>query len=526
MLKGGTKRLTNRKRTTQAPKRGNPVVPEVLPPDLPAPIFGLSPDLQKEFSQISADDIHGIPITRQEQDIISSKSIQRRKKLPVLEVTDISYTVMSNEELEKMAVFEVKNESDSGLYSVNDPRGGTVDHNLSCVTCQKDSLECPGHLGIIKLNEPIIHPEFRRVVVDILTSVCGSCGGLLLPIETIREKRILELEGSSRLRKLAEESSKISCRRRFKETEEGIMSCIANPIYKTTKLKETGKIFYTRDEKSKRPDSIRSVEEIEEIFNSITPEEAEIMGFSNDSHPSRFIMRSLAVIPLCARPPVIQDGIQMKDDLTNMYQDIVRVNNELGKTDLKEAERENKIKSLIFNIEHLINNSDQKYRQGKKKAYQSLKDRIQGKEALIRNALMGKRVNFSARTVIGPDPTLKFGQVRVPRVMAPILTQHEIVTPENLKMMTSLLRTGKITHIMPSGGRMEGRRIKVNEKHQKEHTLVIGDEVDRWLMNGDYVVFNRQPTLHKQGIMGYEVVLGEGLTIGVHLGHTKQHNAD
>ena len=160
------------------------------------------------------------------------------------------------------------------------------------------------------------------------------------------------------------------------------------------------------------------------------------------------------------------------------------------------------------------------------KVYFSLKERIQGKEALIRNALMGKRVNFSGRTVLGPDPSLKFGQIRIPRDMAPFLTQHEIITPENIKKMTALLRTGKITYIIPFGGRLEGKRFKVNEKHQKEHVLVLGDEVDRWLSDGDYVVFNRQPTLQKQGMMGYEVVLGAPLTVGLHLGYTKQHNAD
>ena len=396
---------------------------------------------------------------------------------------------------------------------------------------QSRQFSCSGHFGRIVLNRKIIHPLFRREVIDILTSVCNSCGGLLLPLDIIKEEGLLDLTGSKRLRAIAEKSAKLPCRRAIREEgeepeEEGIATCIANPTYRTTKLKETGKVFYTRDEKSKGPDNTRSIDEIEAILDSISQEDAEVLGFSHESHPRRFIMKSVPVIPLCARPDVFQDGLKLRDDITSIYQDIVRINNELARKDLSESDEENKLKSLVFSVEHLFSNSDKKYKQGHKKVYQSIKDRIQGKEALIREALMGKRVNYSARTVLGPDPTLKFGQIRVPRVMAPYLTQHETVSPENLSKMMSLLRSGKITYITPSSGKLEGKLIKVTEKIKKEHTLLLGDEVDRWLENGDWVIFNRQPTLHKQGFMGYEVVLGDAPTLGLHLGYTKQHNAD
>jgi DNA-directed RNA polymerase II subunit RPB1 len=376
------------------------------------------------------------------------------------------------------------------------------------------------------LNTKIIHPLFRKEVVQILQSVCNSCGGLLLTRDYIQEKGFFNLEGPERLKAIAEESIKIPCRRNVAETEEGLIPCIINPVYKATKLKETGKIFYTRDEKGRTIDNTRSIDEIEAILDSISKEDAEILGFTNDSHPRRFIMKSILVIPQCSRPPVFSDGIKAQDDLDSMYLDIVRNNLELAKPDLDEADREKKIANLTFSIEHLINNSDKKYKQGKTKVYQSLKDRIQGKEALIRENMMGKRVNYSARTVLGPDPTLRFGQIRVPRDMAPYLTQNEIVSPENLNKMTSLLRAGKITYITKSSGRLQGKRIKVNKKIQDQQTLNLGDEVERWLENGDWVIFNRQPTLHKQGFMGYEVVLGNAMTFGLHLGYTAQHNAD
>lgn len=539
-LLSGVKRLTNRKRAQPTSSLKREKRPEIQSANLPTPIYGADPDLLKEYTALPEEDKYGISVSYREKEIISEKSLQQKRNLPEFEVLDISYSIISHEELEKIAVFEAKNTEDEGLYSVNDPRNGTVDSHVMCSTCNLDNLECPGHVGIIKLVEPILHPLFRREVVDILTSICGSCGGLLLPYDTIKEKGFLNLPGSDRLRQIAEASKGLPCRRNVlekdedgediqregDEKEEGIIPCITNPIYQTNKLKETGNIYYTREKKNKTSENIRTVQEVAMILDSISKEDAEILGFTGDSHPSRFIMRSIPIIPLCARAPVIQDGMLVKDDLTSIYKDIIRFNIELGKNDLSESDRKNKVKSMIFSIEHMINNSDKKYGQGKKKVYKSLVDRIQGKEGLIREAIMGKRVNFSARTVLGPDPTLRFGQIRIPRVMAPYLSQHEIITPENLRKMTTLLRTGRVTYITPNSGKFAGKRIKVNSKIQKEHTLVIGDEIDRWLQNGDWVVFNRQPTLHKQGIMGYEVVLGDPLTIGMHLGYTKQHNAD
>lgn len=489
-------------------------------------------DIQKEFINLPGDEFGGIKVSRYEKDIISSKSAQQRKQLPELEIVDIIYSLISNEELEKLAVFDAKETDDSGDFSVNDPRGGTVDKDL-CSTCYLDNYECPGHLGRIVLAEKIIHPVFRREVVYILNSVCASCGGLLLPHDIIKEKGFLNLQGSDRLKAISEASKSFPCRANYKDKdEEDIKPCVTNPIYIADKLKDTGKIYYTYEKKNKnnKIDNFKTTDDIHNILKAIEKEDAEILGFVGDSHPSRFILEALPVIPLCARPFVLQDGELMKDDITSMYQNIIRINNLIkdnnpGKK-LSEADKDKTVKNLIWAIDHMIDNSDKKYGQGKNKVYQSVKDRIQGKEGLIRKSLMGKRVNFSARTVIGPDPSLKFGQIRIPRAMASSLTQHEIVDPNNIETMRNLFKAGKITHYTPSDGRLAGKRIQITKKILSEYELKIGDEVDRHLQNGDWIVFNRQPTLHKQGIMGYEVVLGDPSTIGVHLGVTRQHNAD
>lgn len=526
LLGAGTKRLTSRRRGKRRGPKRREVVPQIQQPNLNTPLFGCPVPDNPDFPQLEEDDVKGISVSRQEKDLILAQSRKQRRQLPELVIDTIEYNILSNEEIEKMAVFEAKSDKSEGLFTVNDPRGGVVDKHTLCKTCYLDNMECPGHYGIIKLAQPILNPTFRKEAVYVLTSVCNSCGGLLLPPSQYKEKGISNLSGGKRLKAIAEASAGLPCRRaqRGEIQEENILACTPNPIYKTGKLKETGKVYYVTDAKGK--ENIKSVAEIEAIFESISTEDAEMLGFSGGAHPMRYIMKSIAVTPICSRAPVVQDGLILKDDLTSMYQDIIRFNEELKEGGLTELNREKKLKNLIFSIEHFMDNSDKKYGQGSKKKYEDLKSRIQGKKALIRESMMGKRVNYSARTVLGPDPNLKFGQIRIAQDMAPYLTQHKVVNPSNINKLTKLLREGKITHITPFSGRLEGRMFQVNEKNRHEYQLSYGDEVDRWLQNGDYVVFNRQPTLHKQGIMGYEVVLGKAKTTGLHLGYTPQHNAD
>ena len=525
VLGADTKRLTRRKRGQRRGPNRPEVRPEINQPNLATPIYGCPTDMFKgTLLETSPEEELGIRVTKQEKNIVSAYARDRVKNLPELSIENISYSLFSYEELKEIAVFRVKNTNEEGLHTVNDPRSGVVDNNKLCATCHTDNLMCPGHYGMIDFVQPIVHPLVRRELVDVLTAVCNSCARVLLPFDVIEEKGILALTGSKRLRALAEASKKVHCRR-SKDMMEGVTSCIPNPVYKASKVKEVGKIFYSYDG-NKGNDNVRSVEEIEQILNAIPEEDAAIMGFANKSHPSRFIMKALPVVPVCARAPVIQDGLVLKDNLTSMYLDIVRYNLELARNDLDENKRENIIRGLIFSVEHMFDNADGRYRQGKTKPYLDLKGRVQGKEAIIRNLIQGKRVNYSARTVLGPDPNLKFGQIRIPRIWAPFLTYPETVSASNIGRLTRLFRAGRITHITPSLGKYSGRRLKVDERIRTEQNLTFGDLVDRWLQDGDYVVFNRQPTLHKQGIMGYEVVLADALTIGLHLSYTSPHNAD
>lgn len=527
----GTKRNNRKKRPIRRTRQQmSPVSPDAVPTGLGIPIPVKAAVDIFAGTEFTAPEDATIKLSREEREIIAQRTRDRIRQLPTLNIESVQYNLFSHEELKKMAAFKVTKEGKEGLRTVNDPRGGVVDNDTACSLCEGDNLTCPGHLGIIEFYKPIIHPLFLRETIYVLMSVCNSCGGLLCPRETLEEKGILAMPpGTKRLQAIAAASEKCQCRQQPPTEGEmvGVTGCIPNPYYRISSVKDLQNIFYSYESKKGGPnDNIRTVEEIEKIFGAISTQDAEILGFTNESHPSRFIMKSLPVVPICARAPVVQDGQILPDDLTSMYIDIVSNNEKLNPAridELKEDEREAAQNSLIFCVSQMIDNADGKYRQGKKKPFLDIKSRIQGKEAIIRNLIQGKRVNFSARTVLGPDPNLKFGQIRIPRVMAPYLTYPEKVDPSNIGRLTRLLRAGRITHITSAHS---GKRLPVSEKRKKEATLRNGDKVDRWLQDGDYVVFNRQPTLHKQGIMGYEVVLGDPLTIGLHLSYTPPHNAD
>lgn len=468
------------------------------------------------------------PLTGRQREHLTALSRTAEETLPELMIEASIISIFDPETLKREAVVKVTEDDETGKpSSISDPRLGVIDNNHVCSTCNKTNLDCPGHLGYIELAKPILHPLFLSQVVKVLQSVCNSCGGLLLTLEEIKDKGLNRFSGDERIKLIAAASEKLPCR--HDHGEEGVQVCKPNPEYIPSKLKDLRKVMYREAGfgKKKGPERERTVAEIEMIFSSISQVDAEALGFLNGSHPSRFVLRYFPVIPPQARPAIVLDGYVKRDLLTDLYISMIRTNKELLNSALSESETRTLTDRLADTIKNFIDDSDAKYNnKGNKRDIGTIKRRIQGKKALIRGALMGKRIDYTARTVLGPEPSLKYGQIRVPERMAPFLTQKVRVAPYNIDLLTGFLRQGKVTHIIPGEGRYRGKRVLVNPKIIATYQLQIGDYVERHLMNGDYVLFNRQPTLHKQSMTGYEVVIGKPMTIGLHLSDTTPKNAD
>lgn len=462
---------------------------------------------------------------------------QEREDIPEVLITDTFITLFGYDELVKNSVAEVNVAAPQGLHSVNDPRLGVTEETKVCATCHYGRNECPGHLGYIKLSTPVYHPYFIRTIIRVFNCICTCCSCLYIPIEKLREDGILEFTGINRLKAIEKASTGLRCRTHADEQT----ACNQRPEFLIKESKEQEKIFYvlkkqrargqpkTEGKGNKRE---MSIAEAEKILRAITPETAQALMFENGVRPESMILRAFPVIPPNSRPVIYKDGTIWYDDLTKMYMDIINHNLAVQST-TSETERKEKINSLNFAIKHFIDNTDGKYSHAGRKDMQSIHQRIIGKTGVIKKSLMGKRVNFSARTPISPDPTLKFGQIRIPRIWASTLTVQVTIRSYNLKhfqdIIDEALKIGApvpISYLVPGYGKKKGQKVKADDNLFRKVRLRDGDVIHRWLQDGDFVIANRNPTLHKQGFMGFEVVLGDPLTVGLHLSYTTPMNAD
>ncbi len=504
---------------------------------------GCSTEIIKAIDDPTDDEygevISKLRVTPREKQVLLSLIRETEERLPQIIIEGTLLTVYSPEQIKSEAVVEVSNQEDAGKNSINDDRMGIIESDRVCATCHKTNIDCPGHIGIITLDGKFYHPLFLRTVILVLNCVCNSCGGLLLSRDEIRQLGISKFTGETRLKLLEQQSTKegVYCRRSQILQQEfvassclvqpigEIKSCIPNPIYLPKKSNDTRKVQYRcRGDKDKKSYE-RPIKDVIKILDAISDEDIKTLGFQN-SHPRNFIVRVIPVVPPCIRIPNIRDGEIYPDGLSQIYKDVVKVNNELKNIPhANQGERNKKIEAIAILFERLVQGTDAHYAKGHV-AIKSIKERLQGKKALIRGGIMGKRADYSSRSVIGTDPNLKFGQIGVPRAWAPYLTVDVTVTDFNRDSLIELLRQGRVTHTVYASGKLRGKKIVVNDKFRQSYVPRPGDRLSRWLQNGDYVIANRQPTLHGLGMMGHEVVLHDDFIIKLHMSTTTPYNAD
>jgi len=461
--------------------------------------------------------------------------------LPELSINALKITTWSTEDIIRESVVEITKEEDYGEGTVNDPAMGTVDKDTACHTCNESI--CTGHWGYIRLNYPVINPGMLSSLEKMLNSICHSCGKLLLSPKDIQELKLYMYQPVDKFKVLAEKSKVIkSCSncnaqkytyssQQKSETNKDNENAIFQVVGKTKKLISPGAIL----------EILKAFETDSETGGySIEPS---LIGFVlNDSKtgyyskPSNWIIEVLPVMPLASRPPMEVNGRMGMDNITRVYNQIVRLNNQLRtvrdnsvfadslKLTSKERYTYNQMK---FSIVHLITNTDGKMQQPAK--FQCLTTRLKGKDGIVRKQIMGKRTNQNARTVANPEPSLEFGEVLIPKSIAKVLTYPEKVNQINISYLQKLLEEGKIAKIIASGGRYEGKTFSVNKNFIENHRLQIGDVCHRQLQNGDYVLLNRQPTLQRQGMIGSKVVISDTedvKVVGIHLSSTTGLNAD
>lgn len=425
-------------------------------------------------------------------------------------VEGIKFNVLSPDDIRRMSVVQITSQD---LYENNlpkffglfDPKMGPYDKNFLCTTCHHTYMECPGHFGHIELAEPVYNIHFMNILKKLLACVCFTCSKLMF--DKTNEKKMKILKKKNRQKKFQYIFSNVlkQCmhcgRSQPKFTKEGLFLFVVvnGKTKKDTKMKLYAKKCL-------------------EILKRISKEDHELLGFI-DNKPEWLICQALPVPPPCIRPSVKHSiNLRSEDDLTYKLLDIIKANNQL----LEKYKKNNLthihdyIEYLQYHVTTLIDNElrgvpPAQHRSGRVlKAY---KQRIKGKEGRIRGNLMGKRVNFSGRSVISPDPYLRIDQIGIPIKIAKILTIRETVNKFNIERLQMLVDNGPdnypgakfIIKEQYHDGKVEQimRDIKYLRPNMK--VLAVGMEVGRHLMDEDIVLFNRQPSLHKMSMMSHIV---------------------
>ncbi|UCE16088.1 MAG: DNA-directed RNA polymerase subunit A' [Candidatus Bathyarchaeota archaeon] len=451
-------------------------------------------------------------------------------------VDELYFGIVSPQDMRRFSVTEIQtadtyDEDGAPITSgLMDGRLGTLEPRQRCKTCGNTAIRCPGHFGHIELAVPIIHVAFNKIIYNLLGVTCRRCGRALLTqerIDTIKDK----IKNTRKL--LGTVPDKIY-KTIFKEAKGKECPYCGSHQYKITFEKPTKLSEEIPEGGAQRltPSMVR------ERLERTPDEDLELFGFNpKTARPEWMILQVLPVPPVYVRPSItLESGIRSEDDLTHKLVDIIRINQRLKENmeagaptliiqDLSEL--------LQYHVTTYFNNEASgippaRHRSGR--ALKTICQRLKGKEGRFRSNLSGKRVDFSARTVISPDPNLDLSEVGVPLHVAIRLSIPEKVTPWNLDELRELVTNGPenypgALYVM----RPDGKRIRLEfvvDREKVAEAIEPGFIVERHLRNGDIAIFNRQPSLHRMSIMAHYVRVLPHKTFRLHLCVCPPYNAD
>ena len=484
-------------------------------------------------------------------------------------VLRVRFGILSPDETKAMSVCEVTSPvtyingtpADNGLL---DLRMGTMERNFKCRTCAQDMRECPGHFGHIELARPCLHISLITTVVKVLRCVCFHCSSLLISKDhknyphvmriANKKKRLAAMlkvcQGMKRCNggydideeAVVGEDALIGGDRTDMDSRPSRVSSGCGNILPVYRVEEGFKVMITFPEDSDVIEGEQdrkkalSAGRIHEILKRVSDDDVRTLGFDPVyARPDWFVITVLAVPPPPVRPSVMfSSSARSSDDLTYKLADIVKINQQLRRHEQQGAAEpilQDYSDLLQYHVATLMDNElsgQPQSLQRSGKPIKSIRQRLVGKAGRVRGNLMGKRVDFSARSVITPDPNLGIDQLGVPRTIAMNMTIPEIVTPYNIDKMRRLVRNGPSVHpgaknIIRDDGKLVDLRFvrKSSDLH-----LEVGYRVERHIDNNDPVVFNRQPSLHKMSMMGHRIKVMPWSTFRLNLSCTSPYNAD
>jgi len=449
-------------------------------------------------------------------------------------IIGIQFSILSPDEIRKGSVAEITNREAyvnnkpviNGLF---DPRMGVLEPGLICPTDGLDYMQTPGYFGHIELARPLFYIQYLITIMKIARCICIKCSKL--KISKQKYKHLMNMSSQDRWSAVFALASKI--KRCGEDTDDGC-GC-----KQPSKIKKEGLSSLVAEWENTEGENLvmnLTPEILLKCFRRISHDDVTFMGFSPIwSRPDWMICQVLAIPPPAVRPSVKHDSQQRsEDDITHIIVSILKAN----KT-LQEKIQANASANVIhdwsvllqYYVASLVDNKipgapPMSQRSGR--PLKSIKERLVGKHGRVRGNLMGKRVDFSGRSVITPDPNLSAMELGVPLKMAKNLTKPVIVNSRNVKFLEKLIRNGP--DVYPGAKILEkknGDNISLRYVDRESIKLEYGDIVHRHMMNGDCILFNRQPTLHRMSMMGHIVrIMPVGDTFRMNVADTKPYNAD
>ncbi|XP_010265589.1 PREDICTED: DNA-directed RNA polymerase III subunit 1 [Nelumbo nucifera] len=483
-------------------------------------------------------------------------------------IKSIRFSMFSGDEIRKAAEVQVWR---SVYYDVNrkpiddgllDSRMGPASKSGICTTCDGSFTDCPGHFGYLNLALPVFNVGYFSTILDILKCICKSCARILLEeekrkdyLKKMRSSKADALQKNNLMKQIVKKcTTMLSSKKALKCTRCGYINGF---VKKGASISGTGSTLGIVHDRSKVNDesleecssaishkkeskaSFRVVHVLNPVrilalFKRMVDEDCELLYLYD--RPEKLIITDIAVPPIAIRPSVFMDAGTMsnEDDITSKLSAIIRANAPL-RQDLQGANPKSKClldwDQLQIEVAQYINSDVRGIPTSMQpsKPLRGFVQRLKGKQGRFRGNLSGKRVEYTGRTVISPDPNLKITEVAIPILMAQILTYPERVSHHNIEKLRQCVRNGSQKYPganfirYPDGSIMN---LRFSARKRAADELKYGYIVERHLEDGDIVLFNRQPSLHRMSIMSHRARIMPWRTLRFNESVCNPYNAD
>lgn len=416
----------------------------------------------------------------------------------------VSFSMLTAEEIQKLSVFDARKLLDQkeDLKTVlQDSRlGGSGPHSY-CGVCNLRGGECYGHESFVDLALPVLNPGAKNLFKLFIRDYCFVCNSY-------------NTEVKKKCTKCKEIKPKLT---------------YTNPY-----------TFYS----SKKFQDVIRVDVLYENLKKIPKQEVESFFKNSESTVDSFFITNLVLPSVTIRPNVFFQERLYEDDLTRKLETILQVNQKLKqmiKLDpFKQRAGLNQMYKLLqYHVFTYFNNKSPRiptavYKNGV--ALKSLLEKIESKSGLFRGSLSGKRTDFAMRAVLSGDSTLNIDEVGIPKALAVLLTKPVVIDASNIDAAKTWVNSAEYVKASYYEYRTEEGsflKLKITDANKQfiTNNLTIGSVIHRSLMTGDWVVFNRQPTLHRYGLMAHKLIVyddskNEGNTIRIPPAICAPYNAD